>query len=689
MKNLSDPKIPLLSRDVSWLAFNFRVLQEASDPRVPLLERIKFMAIFSSNLDEFFKVRVATLRRLLNLKKKTRNQLYGHPSNELNLVLQEVARQQRIFGNLYYNQILPELQANNIFLLNERELSTEQQAFALEYFKERLQPLLRPVLFTDDPGRLFLKDQVVYLVVPLATPREKRTGANNYALLEIPSKKHAGRFVKLPSADDQHCVIFIDDIIRLGLPGLFPEYVPDEAHAIKISRDAELDLDEDVTANLLEKIKASIRKREKGRPARLLIDPGMPVALLELLQRKTGVKPEETITGSSYHNFRDFFSFPVSDLPQLSNPPLPPLSHPDFKEGETIFDSISRKEILLYYPYQKFSYVLQFLEEAAKDPAVSAINITLYRLASKSKVAKALMLAAKNGKLVTALVELKARFDEEMNVSWARKLENAGVNVIYGVPGHKVHCKLALVTRRENNLPVNYAYLSTGNFNEETALTYCDHGLFTKDERLTKEMELIFQYFMDLVPVRTFKYLLVAPFTLRKKLEEYVDNEIKQARKKKPAYILFKLNSLQDPRMVLKLYEASQAGVKIDLIVRGICTLVPGIKNLSENIRVRSIVDRFLEHSRVYVFGNGGKEMMYLASADLMTRNLSNRVEAAFPIYDPGVRQLIREQLNLQLQDTVKARRPDNTYYLPEKGRPALQSQPATYQQLQRIGGKP
>lgn len=670
---------PLLSRDLTWLAFNYRVLQEAQDLRVPLLERLNFMAIFSSNLDEFFKVRVATLRRLLKLKKKTRARIARHLSEELDAVMQEVVRQQREFGEIFRNVLQPALREAGIMLVNHHNLTAAQRTFAEEYFAHTLQPLLKPVYLNEELDHIFLKDQSVFMIAEMRERQPDLVTLPVYALLEIPTKLHGGRFLKLPTEAGTSFVMFIDDVIRLGLPHLFPEMEVVSAHTIKISRDAELDIGEDVPGNMLAKIQRSIKKREKGVPSRLLVDPGMPVALLELLRQKTGCAPEQVIIGSPYHNFRDFLGFPDMGRPDIVYEPQPPLPHPGFPAGESIFTTLAGGEKLLHFPYQSYEPVIRFFREAAEDPNVSAISCTLYRVAAKSEIAKALIKAAKNGKFVTVLVELKARFDEESNVSWARKLERSGAFVIYGVPELKVHCKMALVTRRENRHTVTYSYLSTGNFNESTARVYTDYGFFTRDKRLTKEMDQIFQFFIDQSPEQRFNHLLVAPFNLRKQLMALIDTEIAFAQKKKPASITLKLNSLQDGKMILKLYKASQAGVKINLIVRGICTLVPGRKGLSTNITVRSIVDRYLEHARVFIFGNGGEEKMYVSSADWMTRNLSRRVETAFPIYDPQLQAVIRREINLQLQDTVKARTPANQYLLPPEGKKPVQSQLETY----------
>lgn len=672
----------ILNRELSWLAFNYRVLQEAKDATVPLLERIQFMAIFSANLDEYFKVRVATLKRLIHLKKKARRQLAEDPGEELDHVLAEVDRQQEELGETFRNRILPALRHEKIFLLDEKTIRPEHAAFVQEYFAGNIQPLLAPVLLTEDVQYYFLKDQSLYLLIELSEPQQPQVAPGVVvAILEVPTKKHGGRFVKLPTLSDERFVLFIDDVIRFNLKRLFPEYGSARAYALKISRDAELDIEE-VSDNVMAKIQRSLKKRETGYPSRLLYDAEMPPALLEKIQHLTGVTHEELVVGSRYHNFRDFFGFPDFDLPHLKYSPQPPLPHPQLRFHKSLLDAVYHQDFLLHYPYQSFDYVLRFLEEAANDPAVSAISITLYRVADKSKVAKTLLKAAKKGKMVTVVVELKARFDEESNIYWARKLEKAGANVILGLPHYKVHCKLCLITRQESKGPVRYAYLSTGNFNEKTSAIYGDHGLFTCDVRLTREVERVFQFFLDRNPDKRFQHLLVAPFTMREKFVALINKEIRNARKGLPAYLILKMNALQDEAMILKLYEASQAGVRVELIVRGVCCLNPGVKGLSENITVRSIIDRYLEHARVYIFGNNGNEKIYVASADWMTRNLSHRIEVGFPIFDKTLQQQVRHILTLQQQDNKKARTIKNEY-LRNGLKTETRSQFATYTFLQ------
>ncbi len=673
--------MPMLSREMSWLAFNYRVLQEAKDPRVPLLERLNFMAIFSSNLDEYFKVRVATMRRLVKLKKKTREKLSDDPKQELDEILTEVTRQQKEFGLVYRNELLPELRKENIHLITNEECHDGQREMALQYFKQHVKPLLVPLIFSSNPSPLFLKDQTVYLIIRLVPKGDE---PEQHALLEIPTQKHGSRFVDLPSEEGRHYVMMLDDVIRVGLPELFPGFEHVEAFALKLSRDAELDIEEEVSGNLMAKIKKSLKKREKGHPSRLLYDPRTPEPMMQALLERIGITAEELVVGSRYHNFRDFFKFPKFDRQDLYYEAHPVLPHPSLEKAPSILAAMKDRDHLVHYPYQKFDYVLRFFDEAADDPHVTSISATMYRVADKSKVAKALIRAAEHGKLVTVIIELKARFDEESNIFWGNKLEKAGANVIYGVPDLKVHCKIGLVIRQEEGKSVSYAYLSTGNFNEKTSEIYTDHALFTTDERLTQELGQVFDFLVKGNREHTFEHLLVAPFNLRESFVALIQHEMELARAGQPAYILVKLNALQDSRMIAQLYEASQAGVKIELLVRGINCLLPGVPNLSENITVRSIVDRYLEHGRIYVFGNGGEEKVYIASADWMNRNLSRRVEVAFPIYDPALRAEIRHMLDVQRQDNQKARNSDNSYWVSDTPNTTIRGQYELYDYLKK-----
>ncbi len=686
----------LLSRDLSWLRFNARVLQEAQAPSVPLLERLKFLAIFSANLDEFFKVRVATLRRLVKLKKKTRAQLGGEsPKRQLAAVLAEVYRQQQEFGRTFREELLPALRAERIHLVSEADLSAAQREWVAQYFEEKVRDLLSPVVLDDLLHHLFLKDQTVYLTFLLRQPRagKKAKDEERVLVMELPTKRHGGRFVQLPAQTtahgDEQFVMFLDDVVRVGAASLFPAYEQVQVHAVKLSRDAELDIQEEVSEDLLAKIRSSLQKRETGFPARLLYDPELPREVRRALHQKTGITEEAMVEGSRYHNFRDFFGFPDFGRAELRNAPWPVLPHPTLPRTGSLLAAIALRDHLLHPPYQSFDLVTRLLGEAARDPRVSAISITLYRVADKSAVAKALLKAVKNGKQVTAVVELKARFDEASNMFWAEKLQQAGAHVIFTPPELKVHSKLLLISRREeaDEQTRRYAYLSTGNFNEATSTLYVDHGLFTADERLTREADQVFRYLHDRrTAPPALEHLLVAPFSLRPRLNELIDGEIKRARHGEDAYIILKLNALQDEAMIARLYEASQAGVRVELLIRGIGCLVPGQPGVSENISQRGLVDRYLEHARVYVFGNGGAEQVYVSSADWMTRNLDRRVEVAFPLLDDSLRAEVRQLLDLERQDNVKARDFDNHFIAPQPDEPLVRTQEAQLRYLERLG---
>ncbi|MGI4870016.1 MAG: polyphosphate kinase 1 [Janthinobacterium lividum] len=682
-----------LPRDLSWLRFNARVLQEAQCPTVPLLERLKFLAIFSANLDEFFKVRVATLRRLVKLKKKTRALLpQDRPKRLLADVLTEVHRQQEEFGHTYRDLLLPALDEAGIRLLSAEQLTESQGEWVLQYFQANVRDLLSPIGLDDTLPQLFLKDQAVYLTFFLTQPHEAKAEAERVLVMELPTKRHGGRFVALPggvgTAADPHCVVFLDDVVRVGAASLFPAYEKITLNSVKLSRDAELDIEEEISDNLLVKIRNSLAKRATGYPARLLFDPATPKEVLRALKQKTGIEDEELVEGSRYHNFRDFFGFPSFGRTDLLYPSWPELPHPTLPRTGLLLPALARRDHLLHPPYQSFDAVPRLLREAAQDPRVSSISITLYRVAAKSAVVKALLKALKNGKQVTAVVELKARFDEESNMFWAEKLQRAGANVIFTTPELKCHAKLLLIVRRdeETDLPRRYAYLSSGNFNEATAHLYADHALLTTHEEITAEVDQIFRYFLTGEEPHHLHHLLVAPFTLRKQLLKLIHAEADRARQGEPAYIILKVNSLEDKPMIAALYEASQAGVRIELLIRGIGCLVPGEPGLSETITQRGLLDRYLEHARLYVFGNGGQEKVYVSSADWMGRNLSRRVEVAFPLLHEDIRAEVRHLLDLERADNVKARDFDN--HLPQvpEGEPLLRAQEAEYAYLQKLG---
>jgi polyphosphate kinase len=682
----------ITNREISWLQFNERVLQEARDERNPLYERIKFLAIYSSNLDEFFRVRVASLRSLLNLKKAEHKELDIDPKALVKKIHQIVNAQQEIFGKIFLKQIIPALRRQNIFLVNETELSEQQAEQVRKYFTEKVLPLLKPVFpakTTTDP---FINSRSLYFVLDLLQRSEVKVGPEavkekntEYAILEIPSNE-LPRFFTLEKKGKNMYVMFLDDVIRLALREYFVRHDVLGAYSFKMTRDAELHIDDEFQGDLLTKIQEGLGARKKGLPSRFLYDPQMPQEMLKYLSKYFKLTDEDLIPGGRYHNFSDLMSFPNPGISGLEDKPQPALAHRDLVDARSIFSVMSQKDILLFYPYQTYDYVLQFINQAAKDQAVIAIKITLYRVATNSKIVEALKEAAKNGKEVTAFVEIKARFDEEMNLFWAGELERSGVKVLYSFPGLKVHCKLCIVTRMERGEKKRYCYLASGNFNEKTAAIYSDIGLFTTDTRLTKEVKEVFQILGRKERQAEFEHLIVAPFMMRKFFEKRIEKEMKFAKEGKRAEMIVKLNSLEDIDMIGWLYEASNAGVKIRLIVRGICCAIPGVYGMSENIRAVSIVDRYLEHARVFIFHNGGEERYYVASADWMTRNLSHRVEAGFPIYDEAIKKEIRQFIDLQLRDTVKARiiakGRNNKYKRPTGGSEKVQAQVDFYKYL-------
>ena len=660
MKSEPDVKHPYIYRDESWLSFNYRVLQEAKDPSLPLLERIKFLAIYSSNLDEFFRVRIANLRNLVRVGKKTKKELEFDPKTTLKRILKIVNKQQEEFSEIFQDQILPELGKHNIHLYRRWQINQEQREFIETYFQDNLLPFVQPVLLVESKIRPFLNNAALYLCLWLRDA-SKENPKEEYALVKIPSD-YLPRFIQLPSHHGQYDVIMLDDIVRHSVQWLFPGYKIMDSFSIKITRDAELYIDDEFSGDLIAKIKHSLNKRNVGPAARLVYDRGMPEHCLEFLKNTFELEDYDLLPEGRYHNNFDFFKFPNFGLDHLKNPPLPPLPYRTLERARNIFTYIRRKDHMIYLPYHSYESVIKFFETAARDPKVSHIKVVQYRVASQSRIMTALMNAVKAGKQVSVFIEVKARFDEEANLKWGEILEKAGVNVHYSFPGVKVHSKIALVSREENGKRFFYTYLSTGNFHEDTAKIYSDFGLFTADERITREVGRIFSFLETLkAPRYPFKHLLVGKFNLRPKLVEMIETEIANAKAGKPASIFLKMNSLQDIEMVQLLYKASQAGVKIRMIIRGICSLVPGVKGISENIEVISIVDRFLEHARVFVFHNSGDELMYLSSADWMVRNLSHRIETIFPLYDEKLRTDMMTYLELQWNDNVKARIIDET----------------------------
>jgi len=648
------------NRELSWLSFNHRVLQEAKDPANPLYERIKFLAIFSSNLDEFFRVRVASLRTLLDLKKKTKKELKFDAEKLLEKLHKTVVKMQEEYGDIYVNRIRPELEQNNIFLVDHTQLNPMQKEFVSEIFNSQIVPHIMPMIVVKKKITPFLRNQRLYLAVKLSSKQNAKPGKSTgrryiYAIVEIPVN-HLERFILLPKVGDKNYIMFLDDIIRLFLPQIFYGYVIHESYSVKLTRDAELYIEDEFSGNLLDKLKKSLSKRSTGAPSRFLYDRSMPHSFLKFLKEALLLTDEDLYPGAKYHNFSDFFTFPNPGKKELNYPEMKPLRSKELDEFPNMFKAAKLKDHLLYYPYQSYDYIVHAMEQAARDPDVKSIKVTQYRVAKDSKIVNALIKAAYRGKDVTAFVEIKARFDEEINIKSAEDMQKAGVKVLYSLPGIKVHAKIGLITRMEETGLKNYAYLSTGNFNEKTARLYTDYGFFTADPHITSEVEHVFEYLEGKDTGYEFQHLLVAQYGMRQKFQAMVEKEIENAKKGLPAAITIKVNSLEDERMIKKLYEANNAGVKVRMIVRGICCLVTGVKDMSEHISAISIVDRFLEHDRVYIFHNGGNEKIYLSSADWMKRNLSRRIEVAFPVYNEELKSMVKDIVNIKLNDNVKAR---------------------------------
>lgn len=675
-----------INREISWLSFNERVLQEAADSSVPVIERLRFLGIFSSNLDEFFRVRIATVKRLVVLGKKARQTIHFKPKRILTEVQKIVLEQSKLFEETY-TDIQQELKRHKIFIINEKQLNQDQGAFVKNYFDENVRPALVPIMINQVKTFPYLKDKVIYLAVKLSSkgkPRDKQ-----YSLIEVPTDV-VDRFLILPSQNQNHYIILLDDIIRYNLPEVFSffPYSRLEAYTIKITRDAELDIDNDISQSFIDKISKGVKARQKGNPVRFVYDSSIPKDLLDFIKNKMKLhESDNLIPGGRYHNFKDFMRFPAIGQKNLMYEKLKPLQHRLLKGNQSFFDVLRKQDVMLHYPYQGFSHFIEFLREAAIDPEVKTIKITLYRLARKSMVINALINAAQNGKHVIAILELQARFDEEANINWARLLQEQGIQVIYGVPGLKVHSKLCLVSRLERGGKMRfYANVTTGNYNELTSQVYCDDSLLTSDTRITREVDDVFDFFEKNYRVHNFKHLVLSPHSTRSRFIKLIDNEIDFARRGKKAEIFLKLNSLVDEEMILHLYAASKAGVKIRIIIRGTCGLLPGVPGLSENIEAISIIDKQLEHSRIFIFENGGHELFYISSSDWMARNLDTRIEVSCPIYDEKIQRELRNIMEIQWSDNVKARIVDPlqlNHHKPADGK-RIRSQEAIYDYLKK-----
>lgn len=640
---------PYQHRDINWLSFNDRVLQEAADPSNPLYERLKFIAIFSSNLDEYFRVRVSQLRQLKRVDKSLRKKLALRPSKFVKELLIKVQQQQEWLGTIFFNQILPDLASNNIVLLQQNELNNDFEKQCETYFNKHLINLVNTQLVeASKTSDIFLENQRLYVLVTFEDQSQ-------YGIVSIPSHKHK-RFIELAQGNGKTFICFIDDIIKLQLSALFPEKKVAASYAIKLSRDAELYLDQELEGELADKIYESLAQRSNGQPTRFLYDQKMPKIVRKNIRKSLGLGKIDMVPGGAYHNFDDFFSFPdPTNNTELHAPVLNMIKHSKLHE-HPYFEVIKKKDQLVHFPYMSFDYVQTFINQSSNDDQVEEIKISLYRVADESALTDSLLTALKNGKKVTVFVEAKARFDEENNIKWGRIFEEHGATVIYSFPRIKVHSKVLLILRREQDKLKRYAYIGTGNFNAKTSRVYCDHGLFTANKKLTKDLSRVFKVLERKLIIPRAGHLLISPFTTRSTFENLIRQEIEAARDGKPSGITAKMNQLEDPRMINLLYQASQAGVPVRLIVRGFSSLIPQLKGISENIYITSIVDRFLEHGRIYKFHNNGEPLMFMGSADWMSRNLDRRIEVLAPIYDDDIFMELDQILEIQLADNVKAR---------------------------------
>ena len=678
-----------LPRDISWLSFNGRVLQEANDKTVPLKDRIRFLGIFSNNLDEFFRVRVATLKRMHELggvPKKANMHLEAYPIEILNELMHIVLQQQSEFDRIWVS-IQVELRKNKVFLKNDRQLTKDQRNFVVDYFEQDVRSNIIPLMVESIPEMPYLRDKSIYLGVVM---RQKKSAyKQKYALIEVPSKS-LGRFVILPNAGAETHMILLEDVIRVNLPYIFSYFGFDQfdAHLFKLTKDAEIDLDNDISTSLVEKMEKGLKKRRKGKPVRFVYDKEMDSGLLNFLSQKLKLDAKSSIIpGGRIHNFKHFMDFP-NVFPQ-SKKKVNAFIHPELKSSLRVTDVIQKKDILLNFPYHSFGKIIDLLREAAIDPDVVSIRITAYRLASDSKVINALINASRNGKKVEVMLELKARFDEEANLYWKSVLEEEGVKVILGIPNMKVHAKVCVIKKRTGNKTIQYGFVSTGNLNEKSSAIYSDFCLLTSNRSIMADINRIFFYLENPVARKNTlgecKTLMVSPVNMRTQINLLIDKEIKEAKKGKPAKIILKLNSLSDTVLVDKLFQASAAGVAVSLIIRGIYSVKRQVKKGQVQPYAISIVDQYLEHGRVMYFHQGGKDLLFISSADWMVRNLDHRVEAACPILDEQIKQEILTILKIQLSDNVKSRVLDvnyNNIYVSSQGKKKIRSQQETYNYL-------
>lgn len=646
-------------RDISWLSFNYRVLLEAEDETLPIYERIKFLSIYSSNLEEFYEIRVAEHRGVI-MKKNFTEESGAEAEETLAEITEEVNRQQREYYRIF-SKVLQELNRQDIYLYQDSRPEPFHEEFVHNFFNEEVFPFLSPVMIQAGDIRTFIRDRRLYLVIRMVK-KSKRMAEPDYvpdyyyALMKIPYAK-VPRFIELPTHEGKHYIMFIDDIIRANLSSIFPGYVVESCYSIKISRDADIYLDDEKGGNIVENIRKKVKKRKIGALSRFMYDSNMPDDFLAFICNAFGITTDDLVLGGRYNNLQDLIKLPNPRGKELEQQVPSPMRVPFLDEMGSVFRAVKKRDILLHFPYQSFDYLIRFLMEAAFDPKVDEIKITQYRVAENSAVINTLISAAQNGKKVTVFVELKARFDEENNMSTAERMEQAGIRIIYSIPGLKVHAKVAVILRKDTEDGCkrrDFAYLSTGNFNEKTARIYSDMALLTSNAELITDINKVFAVLEGKLAGPTFRHLLVARFNMVPELTRMIHREIEHVKAGRKGRIVLKMNGLHDQNMINELYNASENEVEIDLIVRGICCLVPN-RPFSANIKVTRIVDMFLEHSRIWYFYNDGEEELFLTSADWMRRNLNRRIETAFPILNAEIKRNIIDILNIQLQDNVKA----------------------------------
>lgn len=654
---MPNQKRKIIPRDISWLSFNARVLQEAADPTVPLRQRIRFLGIFSNNLDEFFRVRVATLKRMIQFGSKAKMHLEMNPENILEEIQMIVLNQQSEFNRIW-DEILGEMNQQKIFLVTEKDLNPEQQEFVRNYYDEEVSPNVIPLMIENIPVFPYLRDKSFYLGIVMW--KQESALKRMYSIIEVPSRVQ-NRFVLLPSPDNEHHIILLEDVIRFNLPEIFSYFGYNQYHScvFKVTRDAEIDIDNDISTTLIQKIEKGVKNRRKGKPVRFIYDKEMDAGLLEFLIRKFNLtKRDNIIPGGRIHNFREFMDFPIQVFKHIRER-RKPFYHPALLENR-VTDVVLQKDIMLHFPYHSFNSVIDLLREAAIDPDVTSIKVSCYRLAGQSKIINALINAVRNGKQVTVVLELRARFDEEANLVWKERLEEEGVKVLIGIPNMKVHAKICVIRKRVQDKIVQYGFVSTGNLNEDTAKVYADHCLLTSNRDIMADVNRMFNYIEHYKTgihfLKACTTLIPSPNFARKEIIKMIHTEVKNALRGNPAIITAKMNSLSDEEIINELYEAAKAGVTINLIIRGIFCMITENTKFNSPVKAISIVDEYLEHARVWIFHNGGKEKVFISSADWMVRNLDHRVEATCPIFDENIKQELKDIINIQLHDNVKAR---------------------------------